>query len=280
VRVAVLGASGFIGRHLTRALRARGDEVSGASLRTLEPAVAACDGADAVINLAGAPLAPARWTPSYKEEIYRSRVEKTHELIERLRTLERRPRAYITASAVGYYGPSEERTFVENDAPGNDFLGDLCTHWEHEAQRARELGMRVAMVRCGLALGTDGGALEKMLAPFRLGLGGIVGNGTQWWSWVHVEDAVGVYLFALDGQQGALNATAPNPVRNREFTAELGRALRRPTLFPVPASALALILGEGANVLTTGQRVLPERTQQLGYAFKFSSLDAAFASLV
>jgi uncharacterized protein (TIGR01777 family) len=280
MRVAVLGASGFVGRHLSDALRARGDTVSAASVRRMDEAVAACDGADAVVNLAGAALAPARWTPDYKEEIRRSRVEKTRDLIGRLRSLERKPRAYVTASAVGYYGASDDDTFVEHSPAGTDFLAGICAGWEREALRAGELGMRVAAVRCGLALGNDGGALEKMLPPFKLGLGGVVGNGKQWWSWVHIDDAVGIYLLAIDGADGALNATAPDPVRNREFTEALGRCLRRPTLFPVPGPMLALLLGEGADVLTSGQRVLPERTQALGYRFKHPSLDGALATLV
>lgn len=280
MKIAVLGASGFIGRHVRAALQDRGDEVRPASLRQMDAAVAACDGADAVVSLAGAPLAPARWTAAYKQEIYGSRVEKTRQLIDRLRALDRKPAAYVTASAVGYYGASDDRTFVESDPPGADFLAGICRDWEREALHARELGMRVAIVRCGLVLGNDGGALEKMLPPFRLGMGGIVGTGTQWWSWVHVDDAVGIYLFALDGQEGPLNATAPNPVRNREFTAELGHALHRPAFFPVPKPALALILGEGADVLTAGQRVIPQRTEQLGYRFRFPSLDKALATLV
>lgn len=279
MRVTILGASGFIGRHLSDALRRRRDEVVTSSVRDIGAAALACEGADAVVNLAGAPIAGRRWTAAYKDEIRRSRVDKTHELIDRLRKLENKPGVYVGASAVGYYGTSDDDVFVEDNRPGNDFLAQVCQDWEREALRAQELGIRVALVRTGLVLGY-GGALEKLLPPFRMGLGGIVGSGRQWWSWIHIDDIVGIYMLAIDSASGPLNATAPSPVRNRDFTAALGSALNRPTFFPVPAFALALAFGEGAMALTKGQRVLPERAQALGYRFRHPELDEALASVV
>ncbi|HXP93717.1 MAG TPA: TIGR01777 family oxidoreductase [Candidatus Binatia bacterium] len=280
MKVTILGSSGFIGRHLSAALRERGDEVAGASLRDAVAAAEACEGSDAVVNLAGASLAGKRWTAAYKDEIWNSRVERTHALVERLRSLERRPRVFVGSSAVGYYGGSDDDTFVETSPAGSDFLARLCVAWEAEAMRARELGMRVAVVRTGLVFGNDGGALEKLLPPFRLGMGGIVGSGAQWWSWVHVDDIIGVYRLAIDEVDGAVNATAPNPVRNRDFTHALGRALHRPTPFPVPTFALEMLFGEGALPLTSGQRVLPERAEALGYRFAFPSLEGALAEIL
>lgn len=279
MRIAILGASGFIGRHLADALRRRRDEVVTSSIRDLDAAALACAGADVVVNLAGAPVAGRRWTAAYKDEIRRSRVDKTAELIRRLGALDRKPNAFVTASAIGYYGTDEERTFVEADGPGNDFLAGVCRDWEGAALEAQALGMRVAQIRTALVLG-DGGALAKLLPPFRLGVGGIVGSGRQWWSWIHVDDVVGIYTLAIDGAAGPLNASAPEPVRNRDFTAALGRALQRPTPFPVPAFALALAFGEGSTVLTKGQRVLPERTQALGYVFRHPELNEALAGVV
>jgi uncharacterized protein (TIGR01777 family) len=280
VKVTILGASGFIGRHLADALRARGDDVIAGSARDVAAAASLCSGSDAVVNLAGAPIAARRWTAAYKDEIWSSRVAKTHELIECLGALSERPLIYVGASAVGYYGAQDDEVCVESSPPGSDFLGRLCVAWEEAAFRAREIGMRVAIVRSGLVLGSDGGALGKMLPPFRLGMGGIVGTGAQWWSWVHVDDDVGVFMLALDGAEGALNATAPNPVRNHDFTRALGHALHRPTPFPVPQFALEMLFGEGASVLTTGQRVLPERTQSLGYRFRYPELEGALAAVV
>lgn len=279
MRVALIGASGFIGRHLAAALRERGDDVVTASLRDPRAAAAACEGTDAIVNLAGEPIAQ-RWSKAVKERIVQSRVDQPRALIDALRNVRARPGAYISASAVGYYGTSETATFTEQSPPGDDFLARACVGWEREANRAAELGMRVAVIRTGVALGSDGGALAQMLPPFKLGAGGIIGSGKQWISWVHVDDVVGVYLLALDGASGALNATAPNPVTNEEFTRALGAAVHRPTVLPTPTFALRLLLGEGADVLLTGQRVLPDRTKAEGYSFRFTHLSDALPALV
>jgi uncharacterized protein len=278
--VTVLGASGFIGRHLTTALRARGDEVIAASLRDPARAAEASVVSDAVVNLAGAPVA-VRWTDAAKREMTRSRVDQQRAYLDALARAGARPAAYVCSSAIGYYGTSPTATFVESSPPGRDFLARLCVAWEAEADRAAALGMRVAKIRTGLVLGTDGGVLGKLLPVFRLGLGGVVASGEQWYSWIHLEDEVGIYLHALDGRaDGVLNAAAPNPVTNREFTRALARTLGRPALFPVPGFAGRVLFGEGAMMLNEGQRVLPQRTLASGYVFRHPELGEALTSLL
>jgi hypothetical protein len=279
MRVGILGATGFIGRHLTTALRKRGDEVLAASMRKPADAAQTVRGCEAVINLAGEPVAQ-RWTPEVKRKIEESRTVEVRAFLDALAEDEKRPTRFVCASAIGYYGTSETATFTEASGPGTDFLAQVCVQWEAQAQSARDLGMEVTCIRTGLALGRDGGALAKIIPPFKLGAGGRIGSGKQWISWVHIDDVVAIYMMALDGVSGILNATAPNPVRNDDFTKSLGRALNRPTFFPVPGAAIAAVLGEGAYVLTEGQRVLPERTQAAGYRFKYETVDGALANLL
>ena len=279
MRVTVVGASGFVGGHLTAALRSRGDDVQVASMR--DPRAAARDsaGSDIVVNLAGETIAQ-RWSAGVKERIRESRTTAPSEFFDALADIGEKPSAYVSASAVGYYGTSETETFAETSAPGHDFLAGVCTQWERIAQRGREYGMRVACVRCGLILGSDGGALAKMLPIFRAGTGGRVGSGKQWYSWIHIDDAIGIYLRAIDGLDGAVNATAPNPVRNQEFTEVLARVLHRPAALPAPPFMLKLALGEGAVLLLEGQRVLPERAISAGYSFTFPTLESALGNLL
>ncbi len=279
MRVGIIGATGFVGRHLAAALLSRGDGVTTASLRDPPGAAALVRDCDIIVNLAGEPIAQ-RWTPAVKERLRSSRVDATRALIASLAKVSPRASAYISASAIGYYRPSLDATYDESSPRGDDFLGDLCAHWERAAYEAESFGMRVALVRTGIALGRDGGALAKMLLPFELGLGGTIGDGAQWMSWIHIDDLVGVYLLAIDGASGALNATAPEPVTNAEFTHALGRALHRPTLLPVPTFALRAMLGEGASMLLTGARVLPKRLLELGYGFRFNTIDNALRNLV
>ncbi|HEY5257442.1 MAG TPA: TIGR01777 family oxidoreductase [Candidatus Baltobacteraceae bacterium] len=279
MRVLVVGASGFIGKHLVAALSARGDDVGTASLRDPEAAARMADGYDAIVNLAGSNVAQ-KWTKESKREMLESRTEAPRRFIIALGGLQHHPRAYVSASAVGYYGMSESATFVESSPPGDDFLADICVRWEAEARRAQDLGLRVAIVRTGIALGRDGGALAKIVPPFSAGLGGKIGTGKQWFSWVHVDDVVGIYLLALDGADGTLNASAPHPVTNAEFTKALGSLLHRPTLLPTPTFALRAMLGEGIVAVTQGQRVLPKRTQALGYAFKYPKLEGALQEIL
>ena len=275
----MLGASGFIGQALVAALTRRGDEVRGTSLRDPARAAEAADGSDVIVNLAGAPVI-GPWTSERKREIERSRVDLPRAFLNVLERSARRPAAYVSASAVGYYGMSRTATFTEASPPGEDFLARVCFGWEEEARRAHVLGMRVAIVRTGLVLGRNGGAFGKLLPLFRAGLGGPVASGRQWNSWIHLDDHIGIYLLAIDGYAGTLNSTAPQPVTNREFTRALAAAVHRPAVFPAPEFALKLIFGEGASVLTEGQRVLPEAAVAAGYAFRYPEIREACASLV
>jgi uncharacterized protein len=277
--VTVLGASGFVGRALVAALRARGDDVRAASLRVPNAAAAASASSDAVVNLAGATLA-ARWTAARRREIERSRVDLPRTFLDALAAGASRPRVYVSASAIGYYGTSRSATFDETSPPGDDFLARVCIGWEREARRAEQLGMRVAILRTGLVLGRDGGALARLLPIFRLGLGGVVASGEQWYSWIHIDDLVALYLDALDSGAGPRNATAPEPVTNRTFTRALGSALHRPTPFPVPAFALTLVLGAGATLLCDGGRVLPRAALASGFSFAHPTLASALAAIV
>jgi uncharacterized protein (TIGR01777 family) len=224
--------------------------------------------------LAGESIAQ-RWTPAVKERVRQSRVEAPRALLERLAGFGTPPKIYITASAVGYYGTSEDAVFVESSPPGRDFLAEICVAWEAEANKASRFGARVAAVRTGLVLGADGGALARLLPLYKFGLGGPIASGRQWYSWIHIADLTGIYLAALDGASGPLNGTAPKPVRNAEFAHELGKVLHRPAFLPTPAFAIQAVLGEGAIVVTAGQRVLPERPLGAGYVFRFPDLSAA-----
>jgi hypothetical protein len=279
VKVTVLGASGFIGQRLCAALRARGDTVVESSLRDPEAAAAASAGSDVVVNLAGSPVS-VRWTPATKEALRTSRVDLPRRYLAALAGVAERPRAYISASAVGYYGTSRTATFVETSPPGDDFLARVCVAWEAEADTAAALGMRVAKLRTGLVLGSEGGALAKLFPIFRVGLGGPVGDGGQWYSWIHADDQVGITLEAIDGTDGVLNAVAPTPVTNREFSRTLGRVLHRPAFLPTPAFATRLLMGEGAIIVNEGQRVLPQRTLATGYIFRHPDLAEALSSLL
>ena len=277
MRVAVLGATGFIGGHLTAALRSRGDHVVSASLRDPVAAASAADGCDVVVNLAGESL-NQRWNAKVKERILSSRTSAPRAFLQGLGSAVRRPAAYITASAVGYYGTSETATFIERDHAGNDFLANVCFDWEAEAYRAINLNMRLAIVRCGVVLGTDGGALKAMLPPFKAGAGGVVGSGRQWLSWIHIDDVVAIYLRMIDGGEGVYNATAPQPVTNGTFTHALAEALHRPAVLPVPTIALRMMLGEGADMLLAGQRVMPARLQSEGYRFWHATIEDALGT--
>jgi uncharacterized protein (TIGR01777 family) len=279
MRICVSGGSGFIGRHLCSALRARGDEVLETSLRDPHSAAAAAAGCDAFVNLSGESIAQ-RWTPASKREILESRTLLPLRFFEALAALDRRPAVYVSASAVGYYGTGESASFTEASPPGDDFLAGVCSKWEATAQRGADFGMRVACVRAGLVLGKDGGALAKLLPLFKAGTGGRVGTGRQWYSWIHIADAIGIYLLALDAVSGAINATAPNPVTNAQFTETLAAVLHRPAALPAPAFMLKMMLGEGAMIVLEGQRVLPQRAMDQGYEFRFPDLRAALTDLL
>jgi uncharacterized protein (TIGR01777 family) len=280
MKVGVLGASGFVGKHLCPALAARGDDVVTASLRDPGAAAQTLSTCDVVVNLSGESVAQ-RWTPEAKHAISYSRIELPAQFLSVLKSQALKPAAYVSASAIGYYGASETATFTEDSPPGDDFLASVCVGWEREASRARDFGMRVAIVRTGVALGTDGGALATMLPPFKMGAGGVVGSGKQWISWIHIADLAGIYLAAIDRGASVYNATAPNPATNAEFTKTFGKTLHRPTFLPVPEFAIKGMLGEGASVVTTGQRVIPQRTlSELQYEFRFPQLAETLENLL
>lgn len=280
MKVGVLGSTGFVGKHLCAALAARGDDIVPESLRDPKAAAQTLAGCDVVVNLSGEPVAQ-RWTPQAEHAISYSRIELPAQFLAALGTQARRPATYIAASAIGYYGASETETFTESAAAGNGFLADVCVGWERTTFAARDLGMRAAAVRTGVALGTGGGALAAMLPPFRMGAGGVIGSGKQWISWIHIADLVDIYLATIDRGDGVYNGTAPNPVTNAEFTKTLGKTLHRPAFLPVPDFALKAMLGDGASVVTTGQKVIPQRTvDELRCEFRFPELAPALQNLL
>jgi hypothetical protein len=240
---------------------------------------------DAVVNLAGENVFARRWTDQVKTLLRDSRVKSTENVVQSLanspRTAAGNPKVLVNASAIGYYGPHQDEELTEDSPPGDDTLARVCIDWEQAAQ-AVPSEVRVAVVRIGVVLDKSGGALAQMLTPFRMFVGGPVGSGKQWISWIHHEDLVGILLLALDNPKasGPINGTAPNPVTNQSFTQALGRALHRPSFLPTPAFALQLLLGEVAHLVTTGQRVLPRRALQLGYSFKFPDVDLALKDVL
>ncbi len=291
MRVLVTGGTGLVGRRACDALRGAGHAVTVVSRepgRVPARAIgwdglrAAMPETDAIVNLAGDPIAGARWTVARKAEIYRSRIEGTRALVDALAAAEPRPKVLVSASAVGYYGDRGDEPLDETARPGTDFLARVCVEWEAEARRAEALGVRVVLLRLGIVLAPDGGALSAMLLPFRAGLGGPLGSGKQWMSWVHRDDVVGLILAALGDEAwtGPVNATSPNPVPNKDFTRALGRALHRPAFLPVPAVGLRVLLGEMATMLLSGQRALPRVAERLGYAWRQPELPAALDTCV
>lgn len=299
MRVLISGSTGLVGSAVAGALRGAGwavdrlvrphsiaetmgrgvqwDPESGALDR------GAAEGADAVVHLAGENIGAGRWNAERKKQLRSSRVDATRNLVTGLLTLDRRPQVLICASAVGIYGNRGDEELTEESSPADDFLGQLARDWEKEAARAADFGMRVVMMRFGVILAPHGGALERMLLPFQLGLGGRLGSGQQWMSWVTLPDAVWMIRFALESEQlsGPVNAVAPEPVRNAEFTKTLGKVLGRPAIFPAPAFALRLMLGEMADaLLLSSQRALPLKLQAHQYAFKHSTLEAGLRSVL
>jgi uncharacterized protein (TIGR01777 family) len=278
MRVTITGASGLIGPRLAAALTGRGDEVTKVSLRHGPPDPAALAGRDAIVHLAGEPVAQ-RWSDSARRKILESREQGTRRLVEAIAQADPKPKALISSSAVGYYGPHGEERLDEDTPPGDDFLARVCVVWEREANRAE--GLRVVTVRTGVVLDKQGGALSKMLTPFKLGGGGPVAGGGQYMPWIHVDDVVGIYLAAIDNDwSGPVNATAPEPVTNKTFSRALGKALHRPAIAPIPGAAIRLLYGDMAEIVTKGQRVIPKRTLEYGYAFRYPQLDEALQAAV
>ena len=291
MKVVVAGGSGFLGGALTSALRARGDDVVILSRRShtrwdpngeTGPWAAHVDGAGAVINLAGEPLAGKRWTAEQKRRIVDSRVLATRSLAAAIRGAANPPRVFISASGVGFY-PDSDNIVDESSPAGTGFLAQVCEAWEREARAAESPRTRVVLLRTGVVLHRDGGALQKLLLPFKLGAGGPIGSGRQWWGWIHRDDWVRMTLWAIDHDAvaGPLNACAPEPARNRDVARARGRALGRPSFVPAPAFALRLMLGEMADeMLLASQRAIPRAARQHGFSWTFADLDAAMRSAV
>lgn len=301
-RIVIAGGTGFLGRPLSEALAAAGCEItllsrsgsgSGTAGRiTTLPWTpdgsaaaawaAAVDGAAAVVNLAGESIAGRRWTPAHKGRIRDSRLAATRSLAAAIAAAAAPPPVFVSGSAVGYYGPHADEVITEATPPGTDFLARVCVEWEAAAQRAASERTRVALLRTGIVLDRDGGALPQMLPPFWVGAGGPVGSGRQFWSWIHRHDWIAMVRWIIEtpAASGPFNVTAPQPATNRGFAHALGRAMARPAFMPAPGFALKLLLGEMAEpLLLTGQRVLPQHALSLGFAFQYPELDAALAAL-
>ncbi len=291
------GASGFVGRTLVQHLLNQGDSIHYLGRKPFQalpqeaifhswttgevPQLQGIGQVDRVFHLAGEPVAQ-RWTDEVKKRIYSSRVEGTRNLVNALRKLEHRPSVLVSASAVGYYGDRGSEILTESQRPGTDFLAEVCQGWEQEAFQARDLGMRVVPVRIATVLGRTGGALEKMLPLFRMGIGGRFGSGKQWMSWIHLDDLIRLLIFAADNEtlNGPLNGSSPQPLTNAQFTKALAHALHRPALIPVPKFAMKVLLGEMADFLFTSQRAIPQAAERAGFAFKHPNLQEALQSLV
>lgn len=297
MKVLVTGATGFVGQRVVRQLIEAGDEVvvltrnvaKGAlnlgnkckfyvwSDTTTPPPMEAFAGVDGVINLLGEGIADKRWNDEQKKKIHDSRILSTQRIVEAMKSMPVRPRVLVSASAIGIYGNRENEELTEESSTGNDYLANLCKEWEAEAYKAKEFGVRVAVIRTGVAIGKDGGALKKMLPIFKLGAGGPVGNGRQFMSWIHVEDLAQMYVEALKNPsfQGPLNGTAPYPATSKEFAKVLGKCVNRPAFAPVPAFALKLVFGEMSTVLLDGQKVLPVKFKAHKFRFRYPTLEMA-----
>ncbi|MDR4504815.1 MAG: TIGR01777 family oxidoreductase [Candidatus Scalindua sp.] len=283
-KIAMSGASGFVGSNLTRAFHAENYEVLplGRKDFTLSPEVIAerMDGADILINLAGAPIIE-KWTETYKKTLHESRIDVTRKLVQACSLASQKPKLLVSTSAIGYYATEGTHT-EEHYVKADDFLGNLAEDWEQEALKAGKLGIRTVIFRFGVVLGKDGGALKKMLFPFKLGMGGTIGDGMQPFSWVHIKDLIRAYQAVIENTayEGIYNLTAPKPTTNKGLTDALGKALRRPTFFRVPKFALRLKLGEGSQILTKGQNVIPKKLMDSGFTFLFPEIETAVSDCV
>jgi len=300
MKIAMTGSSGFIGTALrarllraghsiTRIVRqnfaAKGSEADSVVWKIENPSAlgSKLEGCDVVIHLAGAGISDHRWTKAYKQQILSSRVEGTRSLAEALASMKRKPKIFISASAIGIYGPRGAERIDEKMETGDDFLSKVCLNWESAAEAARRAEIRVIHPRFGLVLGKDGGALKKMLLPFQLGLGGVIGSGTQTYSWITLDDLCSALLFLLnlENAKGVYNLTSPGACSNRDYTKALGIALKRPTIFPMPAFAARLVFGEMADaLLNSGQNVWPSRLLESKFQFKAATIGQAFQQVL
>lgn len=297
MKILISGGSGLVGSAATAALQADGHTVAhlarpGAACKPgdvgWDPMRATVDlpgieGTDVVIHLSGAGIGDGRWTSARKQVLRSSRIDTTRVLVDSLSKLKQKPRALLVASAIGYYGDAGDEILTESSANGTDFLALLCRDWEAEARRAAPMGIRTATLRFGIILSGKGGAIPRMLTPFKLGLGGRLGSGKQWMSWIAIEDVIGIIRFAIANEQvnGPVNVVAPNPVRNEEFTRLLAGMLHRPAIFPAPAFVLKLAMGEMADALLLGSdRVVPEKLLAAGFSFRFQILEPALRAAV
>ncbi len=304
MKIAITGATGFVGSRLVEQLNTQGHQIlvltrNSSKAQKVFPRSAfpkleiveytptesgswqqAISGCDGVVNLAGEPISE-RWTPEHKQAILESRQLGTRKLVEAIAKAEVKPQVLVSGSAIGYYGTSETTAFDENSASGNDFLAQVCQQWEAEAEKVKESGVRLVILRIGIVLG-NGGALGKMINPFKMSAGGPIGSGSQWFSWIHRDDLVNLIIEATQRQDmaGAYNATAPNPVRMKDFCQTLGEVMNRPSWLPVPDFVLELLLGDGAIVVLEGQQVLPKKTQSIGFKYQYPNLKPALQDIV
>ncbi len=305
MKVAITGATGFVGSRLVERLHKEGHRIlvltrnTSSAQRVFPPvtfpnveiiaytptvsgswqdAIAGCDG---VVNLAGEPIAEERWTPEQKQKILNSRQLGTQKIVEAIAKADPKPSVLVNASAIGYYGTSETAMFNETSSPGNDFLAQVCQAWEAEAQKVKNAGVRLVILRLGIVLG-NGGALGKMITPFKLFAGGPLGSGRQWLSWIHLDDLVSLIVQALINPEmsGVYNATAPNAVRMAGLSQTLGQVMQRPSWLPVPGFALEALLGDGAMVVLEGQQVLPKRTLESGFEYEYPDLLPALSQII
>lgn len=280
MKIILTGGTGFIGRALSRRLLERGDEAVLLTRKQIPPSPSSLEGIDAVINLAGEPIA-GRWTKEKKEKIRGSRIDTTRAITVALTKVRQKPKLLINASAVGYYGDTKEAAVDESSPTGCDFLAGVCHEWEEAAKEAEKEGVRVVRLRFGVVLEKDGGALKKMLPPFKLFVGGPIGSGNQWFPWIHRDDLIGAILFALENKtvSGPVNVVAPEQIRQKEFSKIIGKVLRRPSWLPVPSFVLKLLLGEMAEMLLTGQKVIPKKLTETGFRFQFPDPESALKAI-
>ena len=304
MKIAITGATGFVGTRLVNRLKDEGHQFiiftrNVNRAQTIYPASTFpnvemvaynptesgdwqdnISGCDAVVNLAGEPIAE-RWSPEHKQAILESRQLGTRKIVEAITKAKEKPSVLINPSAIGYYGSSETKTFDENSPPGDDFLAEVCQAWESESQEVKKVNVRLVILRIGIVLG-NGGALAKMIPPFKLFAGGPIGSGRQWFSWIHIDDLVELIKESLtrSGIVGTFNATAPNPVRMNELCETLGEVMNRPSWLPVPDFALEVLLGEGSKVVLEGQQVLPKETLELGFQYQYPMIKSALMDIV